>query len=393
MHKKIKILFSTLGSFILLLAVFVISHVVWAAAGTWSNTGSLNVARWAFTMTLLPDGKVLAVGGCTGAYCSMRATIFDVYNPTLGTWSPGELFVDGRYIGPAAHTATLMQDGKVLVVVGDYAGTNILYNPITVEWHTTGSSSIHRSCSGMSMPCHTATLLQDGRVLVTGGYSSTLTLNNAEIYNPVEGTWDSVSNMQSARWGHTATLLPNGTVLVAGGCCGGAGGYLPFDSAEIYDPFTNTWIVTGKLHYARSSHTATLLKNGKVLITGGNPAYVEAELYDSATGTWTDTGFMTDSRYRHTATLLPDGKVFVVGGSAPNGVALNSAEIYDPAVGTWSYASERMKSARAAHAAVLLQDAKVLVGGGYGNGYLTSAEIYDTGIQIWHQIYLPLIVH
>jgi hypothetical protein len=395
MHKRIKILFSTLGSLILLLAVFLIPYDVWAVVGTWSDTGSLNVARWAFTMTLLPDGKVLAVGGCTGAYCYTREAGFEIYDPTLGTWSHGVLFVDGQYIAPVAHTATLMQDGKVLVVVGDCAGTSILYDPITAEWHATGSSSIHRSCSGSGwrMPYHTATLLQDGRVLVTGGYSSTLTLNSAEIYNPVGGTWDSVNNMQSGRARHTATLLPNGKVLIAGGT-GGDGAY-SLNSAEIYDPFTNTWALTGQLHYARSSHTATLLKNGKVLVTGGTSSYVASELYDPATGTWTDTGIMAYSHDRHIATLLPDGKVFVAGGSGTNGVAGNWVEIYDPALGTWSQISG-MKSARTQHADVLLQDAKVLVAGGVmGNPccvYLTSAEIYDTGIQIWHKVYLPLVV-
>lgn len=121
-------------------------------------------------------------------------------------------------------------------------------------------------------------------------------------------------SLAMARYDHTSTLLQNGKVLVAGGY---GGGYLP--SAEIYDPATGTWSAAGSLLTARRYHTATLLPNGKVLVAGGyNGTFLaSAELYDPATGIWTTTGSLATARQRHTATLLPNGKVLIAGGIWP----------------------------------------------------------------------------
>jgi hypothetical protein len=174
----------------------------------------------------------------------------------------------------------------------------------------------------------------------------------------------------------TATLLPNGKVLVTDGE-GGATGYLA--SAELYDPATGTFTTTGSLAVARQSPTATLLGNGEVLIAGGWGAdgpLASAELYDPATGTFTVTGSMSVERYGDTATLLGNGKVLVaggVGGAAPHA----SAELYDPATGTFTITGS-MTVARTSHTATLLGNGKVLVVGGYdGADSLASAELYD----------------
>ena len=177
---------------------------------------------------------------------------------------------------------------------------------------------------------HTATLLSDGRVLVSGGYNGTAPLNSAELYDPATGAWTPTGPLVTQREYHTATLLPNGRVLVSGGYGGTSAGILA--SAELYDPATGTWTATtGSLATARDYHAATLLPDGRVLVSGGLSAagyLASAELYDPATGTWTaTTGSLVTQRAYHTATLLPNGRVLVSGGY--NGTAvLPSAELY-----------------------------------------------------------------
>ena len=121
--------------------------------------------------------------------------------------------------------------------------------------------------------------------------------------------------MSDFRDRHTATLLQDGRVLVVGG---GGEGYASRTSVELYDPATGTFSRTGSLKTGRWLHTATLLSDGRVLIAGGrspnDSTYASAELYDPRTGKFTSTGSMKASRQQHTATLLPDGRVLIAGG-------------------------------------------------------------------------------
>jgi hypothetical protein len=183
-------------------------------------------------------------------------------------------------------------------------------------------------------------------------------------------------SMGTAHVFHTATLLRNGKVLVAAG--GGAG---EIGAADIYDPATGSWTATGSLVRPRTFHTATLLPNGKVLIAGGlansGGTQSSAELYDPATGTWSLTASMSIRREAHTATLLGNGKVLVTGGTG-----LGSAELYDPATETWAPTGS-LSSLRARHSATLLQDGRVLVSAGGGPNSATTAELYDPATGQW----------
>jgi len=225
---------------------------------------------------------------------------------------------------------------------------------------------------GASRANHTATLLNSGMVLITGGINSTA-LATAELFDPSSGTFSATSSMATARTNHTATLLASGKVLVAGGC-DYSGNCV--SSAELYDPATGSFAATGNLGTARGGHTATLLQNGKVLIAGGNTA--AAELYDPVNGTFSSTGAMGTIRSGHTATLLANGKVLVAGGSN-GGVALATAELYDPASGTFS-ATGSMSTMRSGLTASLLTSGNVLVAAGIdGSGtYLATAELFDS---------------
>ncbi len=195
-------------------------------------------------------------------------------------------------------------------------------------WTSTSSMSIARIY-------HTATLLTNGKVLVVGGQSadgsSISSLSSAELYDPATGDWTATGSMSGVRAFHTATLLANGKVLVAGGS--GNGGINRLASAEVYDPATGVWTDAASMGSARYLHRATLLANGKVLVAGGvsnSGALSSAELYDPTTGLWTSAGSMSVARFDHTATLLANGKVLVAAGSSPPSNRLSSAELYDP---------------------------------------------------------------
>ena len=118
-----------------------------------------------------------------------------------------------------------------------------------------------------------------------------------------------------SRFAHTATLLPDGRVLVSGGSSFGFANAIPF--AEIYDPTLGTWSLTGAMSTSRTAHRATLLANGRVLVSGGvigATTFSSAEIYDPMSGSWSPTGAMIAGRWVHTATRLADGRVLVIGG-------------------------------------------------------------------------------
>jgi hypothetical protein len=172
-------------------------------------------------------------------------------------------------------------------------------------------------------------------VLVAGGTNVTSgLLSSTELFNPNSGTWSSTGSLINKHWNHTATLLTNGQVLITGGNYNyfpsPGPGYIATASAELYDPVLGTWKATNSMTAARVNHTATLLPNGQVLVTGGSAIYGfsngGSELYDPIKGAWTQSLTMNVARSFHTATMLTDGSVLVAGGY--NGSCLNSAELY-----------------------------------------------------------------
>lgn len=236
--------------------------------------------------------------------------------------------------------------------------------------------------AGLLAGCQTATLLADGRVLLVAG-------ERAWIIDPVAGTRTSIDPPAEVRVAHTATLLPDGTVLLAGGARASAEEDTPpIGSAEIYDTATGTFRETGSLVVPRGLHTATLLPDGSVLLIGGGSgnAVIDAvERYDPATGAFTAAGTLPEGRGAHTATLLPDGRVLIAGGLRPRGdgpdaenVPAATTVLYDPATGT-SVPGPRLGAPRAGHTATLLPDGRVLVAGGMDadSEARKTAEIVD----------------
>jgi hypothetical protein len=252
---------------------------------------------------------------------------------------------------------------------GDFVLSAELYDPATGTFSPAGS---------MAYAQDTATLLADGRVLFTGALDDATDPSPVEVYDPGTGTFILTGSMRTPRVFYAVAPLLDGRVLIVGGSeNGGSGDNPPRDlaSAELYNPRTGTFSPTGSMAHARAWWpTATLLRDGRVLITGGPPP----EVYDPTTGTFSTTGSMETARTDHTATVLSSGRVLIAGGSLSNNSLLASAELYDPTTGTFSSAGS-MSTARVGHTATLLLDGRVLIVGGCHLGpiALTSAELYQ----------------
>lgn len=345
-------------------------------------TGSLNTGRYEHTATMLNNGMVLIVGGKDSGN-NVQGTA-ELYNPATGIFSYTGSLKTARF----GHTATLLSNGMVLITGG---GTNSvetvdtttaeLYNPATGTFtYTTGSLNTGRDGQ-------TATLLNNGMVLIAGGYNNngTAYLTSAELYNPATETFTyTTGSLNTGREQQTATLLNDGTVLIVGG--------VPYPgvtaTAELYNPASQTFVYTaGTLNTARQNQTATLLNNGMVLIAGGydstNFATLSSELYNPANQTFAETGNMNTARELHTATLLDDGLVLIAGGQNGGasgesvGVAIANAELYDPASGGFTVTGS-LNTAREQQTATLMNSGTVLVVGGCTSSFaaIGSAELY-----------------
>jgi hypothetical protein len=242
---------------------------------------------------------------------------------------------------------------------------------------------------------HTATLVPNGNVFLAGGSSRNIPTSSTELYNPSTGTFTAAGDMTTPRYEHTATLLPDGKVLITGGLMRGEGGLLtPQATAELYDPWTGSFMATGSMTVPRNRHVATLLHNGKVLIVGGSrpvpnrawPPYQSAEFYDPSTGTFTATGDMTEPG-ADTATLLPNGKVLITKcvDDCYNPAKPSHAELYDPSSGTFARTGDMVDALQGAGPKViLLMDGKVLVAGGDLNVIGSAiAQIYDPAVGVF----------
>ncbi|MGH2811074.1 MAG: Kelch repeat-containing protein, partial [Actinomycetota bacterium] len=230
-------------------------------------------------------------------------------------------------------------------------------------WSKAASASVPRA-DGFS-----ATILNDGRVLLAGGSGANIAMKDAEIFDPSKGSWTPAASMIEGRSQHSATLLPDGRVLLVGG--GSEKGFQePLAGAELYDPKANKWTASAALPVGMYAQTATLLKDGRVLIAGGRnaghaPALARCWLFDPSSGAWTETGSLAVGRTEHTATLLADGKVLAAGGRlGGHDPSFKDASIFDPAAGSWTPVPSFMAEGRAAHTATLLDDGRVLIAGG-----------------------------
>lgn len=249
--------------------------------------------------------------------------------------------------------------GNVVVTIAGLASNAVNFTVQSFDFAGT-SGQLQASRYGQ-----TATQLTSMQILIAGGIGSSGVLNNAELYNTSNQTFSAANSMNIPRWLHTATLLNDGTVLIAGGSS--LTNETTLNSAEIYDPVAGTFTqLPSTLNTARVGHPATLLSTGQVLIVGGyDPTtgiIADSELYDPTAQVFIDLGNTNSPRFHHTATLLQNGKVLIAGGETdptPSG-AYNTAEIFDPTTWTFTPVSANMISGREGHTATLLNDGTVL---------------------------------
>jgi len=232
--------------------------------GVWTATGSLSIARVTPAGVLLADGRALITGGTT----SLSA---EVYDPATGTWSLAgtmkAIHFGGSRPDAVEHTSTLLPDGRVLVV----GGTAELYDPATGSWTQTGNLSTFRHNHTATLLPSGKVLVTGG----SGSFGVCPELDDtAELYDPATGQWSAASRLTTPRGSHKAILLPNGKVLVVGGGVADPSCFA-LASSELYDPDTGSWSAIGSLKTAAIPLQAVLLANGKVLVAGGNGSGAE----------------------------------------------------------------------------------------------------------------------
>jgi len=342
------------------------------AVGTWSPVPDLVNIRGTTSVVVLKDGKALAAGGGVGQIPVAAAELFD---PAAGVWqSTGPLNQARR-----GHAAVVLGDGRVLVAggiaQGDLLASAEIYDPGTGRWTTTAPMSVPRLG-------HTLTLLGNGNVLVTGGTSADTASGSgggqtirpdatAEIYNVATNTWTTTAGpMSTPRFEHSATVLDDGRVLVAGGQGPPiSGSSAALASTEIYDPAVDSFRKSNDMADARFNHSAVKLPDRSVMVVGGSggtngdTSLATAEVFNPVDSRWSSAGALSASRTGQAAAVFPDGRVLVAGGESVtrgNRRSLASAELFSLDKREWRSAGN-MNCPRSEAGSALLGDGSVLV--------------------------------
>lgn len=341
--------------------------------GDFVKVGQMSVPRWGHETVLLDDGNVLILGGREN-----NQRVIDIYNSNTKKFKRIKT-MNGLH---GECTITKLKNGEVLIVGwsgGRTARKAELFDPKTNTFKYTGELNYFRSL-------HTATLLNDGRVLISGGKGG---FKASEIYNPKTNKFELAPKMNIVRFRHSAILLTNGKVLIIGGVGIGP----KFDlltSVEIYDPKANTYKLVGNMHVARQKPNLYLLKNGNVLITSGikeqdknegsDSVFArDIEIYNPKTNEFKIIAKRNSEALMPTEVLLKNDKLLFTGGSKGVGLSswwYKSSEIFDPETKQFTQGKD-MNFLRTGHKATLLNDGNVLISGSEGKGRTAELYIYE----------------
>ncbi|MBK8688061.1 MAG: hypothetical protein IPN24_06355 [Betaproteobacteria bacterium] len=311
----------------------------------------------------MADGRVMLAGGLGSTIAVSSSAV--VYDPVADAWSIGPSLAAARLDFPLVR----LLSGRLLAISGyvpsggAYEPTAESYDPLTNAWGAAGSLSTPRRF-------HTATVLHDGRVLVTGGAGGvSLAMSSAEVYTPATNGWSSAAPMLAAREQHSATLLASGKVLVVGG--GTYTGGAALAGAEVYDPQTNTWSPTAPLPVATGSGSAATLADGRVLALEAMPR--------DATNAWTAGPPLLLPRSRATATALTGCAVLAGGGFVPFPTgSVGNVEAFETRADAWT-AVGVLPEGRSGGSMIRLQGGDVLIAGGL--------EFKSAGFRWLSQVY------
>jgi hypothetical protein len=338
------------------------------------------VARTEHVAAALSDGGALVMGGNTSETPNVPdADTSHRFDPVTETFSRGAPLAFSAQAG--FTTPVELADGALLLVGGGInSGTQLgssgslatqVLDATAGAFRRVGDLNVRHDSGG------TATPLQDGSAVVAGGQTPPTTA--IERYDPVAGRWLVTGNMITARRGHTATRLTDGRVLMVGGivCCTSSGEIVTA-TAEIYNPAGGTSEPTGSMVVARGLQAATLLPDGRVLITGGfvdaSNTTASTEIYDPSTGRFTPAGAMQVPRAEHSAIALTDGRVLVLGGLQATAVT----DIFQVSTVRWTQ-GPTLQPASTASTATLLRNGRILIFGGAGaSGFpVATALLYE----------------
>ena len=339
-----------------------------AGPPAWAYGPDMNVSRVSFVSVPLSDGRVVAIGGTFNP--PSATTSAEVLTAAAGGWSStGAMSVARRYFA-----GVRLGGDRVLVAGGAGDGSDAaqasaeLWDPLTGAFTGAGSMGVVRQSFSL-------TAIPDGRALAAGGapvFPNAAQTAAAELYDPLTNSWSPTGSMNAARLGHTGTLLPDCRVLIVG----------DNPTGELYNYKTGAFSSTGSEPLQRSYHSATLLADGRVLIAGGvdagNTPLASAAVYDPATGQFSPAGAMSESRSQAMAVRLADGRVLVAGGlTGPAKAATKTADVYDPATKGWTAAPDMLEKADSSQAQLLTDGRAVVFGGDYSGGKKT--QIFDPG--------------